>query len=383
MPTGAGSAIFIGLMSGTSLDGVDIAIVDFNSNPPRPLFCSTESYPADIRNRLTDIIRAETVAIDELCRLDVEIARFYADVVNQALVSSSIERDLIQAIGCHGQTIRHSPDIDPVYTLQIGDPNTLAANCGITTIADFRRRDMALGGQGAPLAPGFHQHMFRSAECDRAIINIGGIANITYLPRDPRKNVIGFDTGPGNTLLDYWILLNQGKNLDENGNWAASGKVIEDLLDCMIKQETYFNQSLPKSTGTEYFCPDWLNGYLSGSHEAADIQATLLELSAKTIAIGIAQLPSVPEECFICGGGVHNQTLVARLQQLLAETKLSSTAHLAVDPDYVEAMAFAWLAGETLHGRPGNLPTVTNASDSAILGGIFTGSLPAKPTPEL
>ena len=362
-------------MSGTSLDGVDIAIVEYSQAAnPRPLHCNTQAYPAQIRQQLRDIIRAQTIAIDELCQLDIKVARFYTEVVNETLSGASIDNQAVTAIGCHGQTIRHSPDIEPTYTLQIGDPNTLAAGTGITTIADFRRRDMAIGGQGAPLAPAFHRIRFHSKSKNRAIINIGGIANVTYLPADKNEAVLGFDTGPGNTLLDYWINLHQGHTQDNNGDWAAAGRVVEDLLEAMLESESYFKRPPPKTTGTEYFCPSWLNQFLLEKHEVIDIQATLLELTAATIAMGISQLPNIPEECFVCGGGVHNRYLMSRLQLLLGETRVSSTASLSVDPDYVEAQAFAWLARETLNQRPGNLPSVTHAHSPAVLGGIYYGT---------
>jgi anhydro-N-acetylmuramic acid kinase len=370
---GSSSEIYIGLMSGTSLDGVDIAIVDYSKPIPAPLYCNTQSYPPKFQQRLRELIRADKITIDELCRLDIEVSRFYAEVVQQALSTAAIVPQSIKAIGCHGQTICHSPDIEPTYTLQIGDPNTLSARTGITTVADFRRRDMALGGQGAPLAPAFHQTRFRSDRNNRAIINIGGIANVTYLPANQNETVIGFDTGPGNTLLDYWINLQQGLKQDNNGDWAAAGQINSELLETMLFGEDYFRRAPPKSTGTEYFCPAWLHAFSPENYAAIDIQATLLELTARTIASGISQLPETPVECFVCGGGVHNHYLMKRLQHLLNDSEISSTAKLAVDPDYVEAQAFAWLARETTNQRPGNLPSVTHARSSVVLGGIFHG----------
>ena len=373
---GSRSNLFIGLMSGTSVDGADIAIADFDQQPPEILYCHTRPYPDELAHRIRQITRAHNITIDQLCQLDVEIARFYANVVNQALSSATIAPDSICAIGCHGQTIHHNPDKNPIYTLQIGDPNTLSAKTGITTVADFRRRDMALGGQGAPLAPAFHQFMFRTRDCDRIIINIGGIANITHLPADPDKQVIGFDTGPGNTLLDNWIHKHQARYFDDNGAWAASGRVIGDLLKSMLTNESYFSKPLPKSTGTEYFCLEWLNAFSPDNYKPADVQATLLDLSAQTIVRGIHQLEGEGTECYVCGGGVHNQQLLRRLRSLLPGASVTSTAELGLDPDYVEAIAFAWLARQTINGQAGNLPSVTNASASTILGGIFQGNPP-------
>lgn len=365
-------------MSGTSLDGIDIAIVDFTCHPPELIHCCTWPYDSSLQQRLRELTRSETTTIDGLCRLDIEVARFYVEVVNQTLESLNINVDSIRAIGSHGQTIRHSPVMDPTYTLQIGDPNTLAALTGITTVADFRRRDMALGGQGAPLAPAFHQFLFRSSQYNRAIINIGGIANITYLPADPGHDVLGFDTGPGNTFLDFWVHRQQQTRYDNNGVWAASGQVIDELLQAMLEGEKYFAQLPAKSTGTEYFSPAWLERYLDKASldkdsPAADVQATLVELTATTIATGIKQLPEAVENCFVCGGGAHNQYLMQKLQEKLPTSQVSSTTELGMNPDYVEAVAFAWLARETLHRRPGNLSSVTQACAPAVLGGVFAG----------
>ncbi|MCP3687857.1 MAG: anhydro-N-acetylmuramic acid kinase [Gammaproteobacteria bacterium] len=367
------SQIFIGLMSGTSLDGVDIAIVDFGQHPPQLIFSHTEAYETTLQQELRNITRAESTTLDDLCQLDIEVARFYAALVNSSLANLPIDPGSICAIGSHGQTLAHNPDTDPTYTLQIGDPNTVAAATGITTVADFRRRDMALGGQGAPLAPAFHKFLFHSSEFNRAVINIGGIANITYLPANEKKAVTGFDTGPGNTLLDYWVNLHQNTAFDDNGDWAAGGQVIEKLLQSMLDGEPYFKRATPKSTGTDYFDNKWLNKYPLEAYAAIDVQATLTELTATTIAMGVNQLPAQAEHCYVCGGGVHNGALMKRLQQKLPFCPVSSTTELGLDPDYVEAVAFAWLAQETLNQRPGNLPSVTLARTESILGGVFSG----------
>ena len=309
--------------------------------------------------------------LDSFCQLDVELGNTYADVVKQALDATKLDIAQIRAIGNHGQTIRHSPDTDLPYTLQIGDPNIIAAKTGITTVADFRRKDIALGGQGAPLAPAFHRFMFHSASNDRVIINIGGIANITYLPADSESAAIGFDTGPGNTLSDYWINRHKGATWDENGKWAETGNVVGDLLDTLLSNEPYFQRALPKTTGTEYFNPDWLLPRLPPGLSAEDVQATLIELTAISIARGIDQLPSAPAECFLCGGGTHNSYLIRRLQQALPDCQILSTCQLGLDPDYVEAVAFAWLAKQSMNRQAGNLPTVTQARSETLLGGIY------------
>jgi len=365
------SEIYIGLMSGTSLDGIDIAIVDFAQHPPRLIHCTTSPYEASLRQRIREMTMSASANLDSLCQLDVELGNTYADVVKQALEATKLDIAQIRAIGNHGQTIRHSPDTDLPYTLQIGDPNIIAAKTGITTVADFRRKDIALGGQGAPLAPAFHRFMFRSASSDRVIINIGGIANITYLPADPELDVIGFDTGPGNTLSDYWINRHKGATWDENGKWAETGNVAGELLDTLLSNEPYFQRTLPKTTGTEYFNPNWLLPQIGPGLAAEDVQATLIELTAISIARGIDQLPSAPVECFLCGGGAHNAYLTKRLQQALPDCQILSTSQLGVDPDYVEAVAFAWLAKQSMNRQAGNLPTVTQARSEALLGGIY------------
>ena len=371
MPDVSSSEIYIGLMSGTSLDGVDMAIIDFASHPPTLIYCTTRPYEQSLRQRIREITMSASASLDSLCQLDVELGNIYADIVNQSLEATKLDIAQIRAIGNHGQTIRHSPNTDLPYTLQIGDPNVIAAKTGITTVGDFRRKDIALGGQGAPLAPAFHRFMFNSASSDRAIINIGGIANITYLPANPGSDVIGFDTGPGNTLSDFWINRHKGQAYDEKGKWAATGNIIPDLLDALVGNEPYFQAAVPKTTGTEYFNPKWLLPQLDPDLVAEDVQATLVELTAITIARDVQHLPSIPVECFICGGGVHNYYLIKRLQQALPNCQILSTEQLGLDPDYVEAVAFAWLARQTMNRRTGNLPTVTKARSEALLGVIY------------
>ncbi len=371
MQDDSSSEIYIGLMSGTSLDGVDIAIVDFAQDPPTLLHCNSHPYDQSLRQRIRDITVSGTANLDNLCQLDVELGNTYAQIVNRAIEATKLDSTQIRAVGNHGQTIRHSPDSDLPYTLQIGDPNIIAAKTGITTVADFRRKDMALGGQGAPLAPAFHRFMFSSTNSDRAIINIGGIANITYLPANSASPVIGFDTGPGNTLSDFWINHNQRQTRDDQGRWAQSGNIIDALLDNLLGNEAYFQRALPKTTGTEYFNSDWLLPQLSPDLAAEDVQATLVELTALTIARGIGQLASTPVECFVCGGGVHNHYLMKRLQLALPDYQILNTDQLGLDPDYVEAVAFAWLARQSMNRQTGNLPTVTKASSETLLGGIY------------
>jgi len=366
-----GSEIYIGLMSGTSLDGIDVAIVDFGDFPPHLLHCSTTPYTESMRQRLQSLCQSETTTLDYLYELDAELGELYAESVNQSLELASLDRAKIVAIGCHGQTIRHSPDSATPFTAQIGDPNRVAALTSISTIADFRRKDIAVGGQAAPLAPAFHRFLFRSDDENRALINIGGIANITSLPSDSGQPVIGFDTGPGNTLLNYWNEAHRKSPFDDAGAWARGGQVIDKLLENMIAAEDYFRLEPPKSTGTEYFNSNWLTNFLCAEYAANDVQATLVELTVTTIANALSGLPELPANCFVCGGGAHNQYLLERLAQKLPQCGVATTNTLGLDPDFVEAVAFAWLARERINLRSGNIPEVTRARRTAILGGIY------------
>ena len=365
--------IYIGLMSGTSLDGIDIAIVDFTNSQPNVLFTETHPYNPLIKARIREVTLNKAASIDSLCQLDIELGKAYAAIVNESLAKARIEHSQIKAIGNHGQTIRHCPNARFPYTLQSGDPNTLAAETGITTIADFRGKDIALGGQGAPLAPAFHQSVFKSADKNRAIINIGGIANLTYLPCDTLQKVTGFDTGPGNTLIDHWVGLHKNLTFDDCGQWARSGQVVDCLLNDMLEKEPYFKLVAPKSTGTDYFSAEWLSSFACHEYSPQDIQATLLELTAVSITDCIARLPNPPAECFICGGGARNLFLIERIQQLLHTSTIHTTDRLNIDPDYVEAIAFAWLAKQRIDSQPGNIPSSTNACRQGVLGGVYSG----------
>ncbi len=374
MTRSPGNEIYIGLMSGTSLDGVDVAIIDLAHFPPRFLHCATGPYPDSIRERLRELRETQSISLDELYSLDAELGDVYAQRVDQALELTGLDSDAISAIGCHGQTIRHSPDSAVPYTAQIGDPNRIAAITGITTVADFRRKDIALGGQAAPLAPAFHRFLFRSDDEDRVVVNIGGIANISLLPANPILPVIGFDTGPGNTLCDHWIKKNLGVEFDSNGDWARGGRVIAGLLQDMISTEDYFSARAPKSTGTEHFSPAWLARFLDGEPDARDFQATLVELTVATIANSIGGLPTPPASCFVCGGGARNAYMLKRLQRLLPNCKVQTTDSLGMNPDFVEAAAFAWLARERIELRNGNIPEVTHARRATLLGGIYAAN---------
>jgi anhydro-N-acetylmuramic acid kinase len=368
------SEIYIGLMSGTSLDGVDIAIVDFNCKPPKALLSETHPYATPVKSRIRDITHDKAASIDTLCQLNIELGHIYASVVNESLKKANLDKTQIQAIGNHGQTIRHCPDATFPYTLQLGDPNTLAVETGINTVTDFRGIDIALGGQGAPLAPAFHQSVFSSSTAERIIINIGGIANITYLPSNPDEEIIGFDTGPGNTLSDYWVGLHKNMAYDDAGQWAKSGHIINELLSEIADKESFFERTAPKSTGTDHFNSTWLSDFNISDYSPNDIQATLVELTALSIADSISGLKKPSIACFVCGGGAHNLHLIERIQKRLPTSLIQTTRQLGIDPDYVEAIAFAWLAKQRVDNKPSNIPSSTHANRLGILGGVYSGN---------
>ena len=363
--------LYIGLMSGTSLDAMDAVLVDLAPGFPALKGHTSLPLPSKLRNQLFSLCQPGENEIEAMCEADLAIAILASDAVRTLLEQLKINSDDVKAIGSHGQTIRHMPQIG--NTLQIGNPSLIAEQTGITTIADFRRRDMAAGGEGAPLVPAFHEAIFRHPTKTRVIANIGGMANITILPALSNTTVIGFDTGPGNTLLDDWCYRHSGRRYDKNGRWAASGQISEELLSTLLS-DSYFSRPPPKSTGREYFHHAWLWHGLSQLEKdlpGQDVQATLTELTARTIADDIQLYAPDCEEVFVCGGGAHNATLMGRLQKRCNGMIVTTTSDLGLDPQWVEATAFAWLARQTLHGLPGNLPAVTNASGRRILGGIY------------
>jgi len=361
-------------MSGTSLDSIDAALVRIDGDSCELLASLDHPIPALLRGKLINLCLPGDNEIDRMGEADSELGLEFAKAVNTLLITAELTPGAIAAIGSHGQTIRHRPAYTHPFTLQIGDPNTIAQRTQITTVADFRRRDIAVGGQGAPLAPAFHRAHFSSSDYNRAIINIGGIANITFLGRD--GDYLGFDTGPGNSLMDAWITQSLDRPFDTNGAWAASGKAIPGLLAAVLKHP-YFSQPLPKSTGREDFNLGWLQSILGDTtltnehYQAADVQATLLELSAQSIMREVAQLPAPIDEVYICGGGAFNRALLARMQSLAPSIPVADTTSLGIAPQWVEAAAFAWLASQTLAGRPGNLRQATGARSEVILGAIY------------
>ena len=366
---------YIGLMSGSSLDGIDAVLVSFEASSPQLLAQLVHPLEPELISELDALTRPGMDELARLCGADVLLGECFANAVMNLLEQAGMTGAEVRAIGSHGQTIRHYPDSQTPTTLQIGDPNIIAERTGLITVADFRRRDMAAGGQGAPLVPAFHQAVLHDPEQNRVIVNIGGIANITVLPANPTSGIIGFDTGPGNALLDAWIKQQRNVNYDHHGEWAASGKVHPELLTAMLG-EPYFFRAAPKSTGRDIFNLEWLNNCWPtvSALSAVDVQATLLELTAVTIADAVREASPVPDQVLICGGGVHNITLLQRLNSLLSGQQVLSTRDVGLDPDWVEAMAFAWLARQTLHHQAGNLPAVTGARQPVILGGVYAGS---------
>lgn len=367
-------------MSGTSLDAVDAVLVDFTNDTPRLIRAINQPLPGDLREVIKSLCTPGENEIEKLGVVDIQLATIFASAVKQLLKETGIDATQIQAIGSHGQTIRHRPETEKHFTLQIGDPNTLAELTGITTVADFRRRDMAAGGQGAPLAPAFHAAMFRSDSQSRVILNIGGIANVTLLPKklpaklpsDKNLTTTGFDTGPGNGLMDAWIQRHQQHAFDNNGQWAASGEVKPELLGTFL-QDSFFQQAPPKSTGREQFNLAWLDTQLASYGQSlndADVQTTLCELTATSIQRAISSYAPNTTEIIVCGGGARNKHLMSRLKHL-TNTSVRTTDDLGLAAEWIEATAFAWLARETLNHRPGNLPAVTGAKRSVILGGIY------------
>lgn len=364
-------------MSGTSVDAIDSALVCCRQDGVELLSTHQHTIPFAIKQQIAAISHSGPDEIERMGILDREVGLLFAEATLQLLANTSIQPSQIKAIGSHGQTIRHrppsaAPHSMASFTLQIGDPNTIAEHTGITTIADFRRRDIAAGGEGAPLAPAFHAAALAKPGVNRAIVNIGGIANATILAGCELQ--MGFDTGPGNTLLDHWIYKHHGDTFDRDGKWSAGGTLNQSLLQQLLTHP-YFQQVGPRSTGKEAFNLVWLHSQLEKFTEitAQDVQATLVELTTSTIATAIKNGPLTVSEVYVCGGGSHNAYLMKSLSEHLAPAILASTAAIGIDPDWVEAAAFAWLASRTLAGLTGNSPAVTGATQGRVLGGIYWG----------
>lgn len=397
--------IYIGLISGTSVDGIDAVVIDFSeNNHSKPQLLAKTCYPIapSIKQKIIQLCdeKLSQGEVNAMASLDVELGKLFAKAALKVCTQANLKSQDIKAIGHHGQTIRHYPQgkspqgkspqgkssKDRGFTLQIADANTLAIEADIPVVADFRRKDIALGGQGAPMVPAFHQAAFRCENAHRFIVNIGGIANLTYLPPKNASNkeqVLGYDTGPGNTLLDKWAMRHINQPFDDNGQWASIGKVIEPLLTQLLTHP-YLDLPAPKSTGREDFNQSWLNQFLNDDYKPEDVQATLVHLTARTIASQIKATcqnvnpvnnelvnNELAGEVYICGGGASNSYLLAQLTAQLPQYKVATTSELGIDPDWVEAIAFAWLAKAYIEKIPGNIPSVTGASRETILGGMY------------
>jgi anhydro-N-acetylmuramic acid kinase len=364
--------LYIGVMSGTSMDGVDCALVETDGERIKLLHQLVYPLPEQLKQSLLTVCLGQETTLRQVGKLDHELGKLFADAVLELLNNSGYHAEQIRAIGNHGQTVFHQPYGDEPFTIQLGDANIIATRTAILTVADFRRKDMALGGQGAPLVPAFHRTIFQPTDSSIVVLNIGGIANISVLR--PGQPTLGYDTGPGNMLMDAWIQSKCGKPYDFNGEFARSGLVQPTLLQQLCSDD-YFFQPAPKSTGRELFNLPWLVHQLDqcdSAFTAQDVQATLAAFTVQTISQEIRQYQSGPEPALlVCGGGAQNPLLMHGLQQALPEWQVQSTSERGIDSDHMEAMAFAWLAQRRVHNRPSNLPEVTGARKAASLGVLY------------
>lgn len=368
-------ALYIGLMSGTSLDAIDAVLIELSPVQQAKLLAHhTERFEPALQESLKTLINSAQCHLSQLGQLDIRLGYAYAQTIQRLLTIADVSAAQIDGIGCHGQTIFHEPDSAYPFSMQIGNGNVIAETTGITTVCDFRQRDMVNGGQGAPLVPAFHAAMFGSEHKHRAIINIGGISNISVLTAGKTTAVHGFDTGPGNTLMDSWSQIHLQKDYDDEGRWAKSGQVNESLLQT-LKSAPYFNRSIPKSTGRELFNQNWLQQQLRQAYAttlpAADVQATLLAFTVSTIADAIHKYAYQAEEVYICGGGAKNTALMQALSTALKDKTVATTTAIGLDPQWVEATAFAWLAAQTLQYQKIDLQQITGARRPSILGAVY------------
>ncbi|CAG9934075.1 Anhydro-N-acetylmuramic acid kinase [Candidatus Nitrotoga arctica] len=361
------SELFIGIMSGTSLDGIDVVLVDFSTSYPKLLATYFQAYGSKLRDALLVLHHPANDELHQMHLISNELASLYAAATAILLRAADITLGQVRAIGCHGQTIRHRPSEG--YTLQLGNSALLAELSGITVVSDFRSRDIAAGGQGAPLVPAFHDRVLRHPSIHRVIVNIGGISNLTNLP--PKRQTTGFDCGPGNLLMDAWVALQCGELYDRNGAWAASGQVIPALLQKLL-DEPFLHAIPPKSSGRDLFNLAWLKSKLSGDEAPVNVQATLLAFSSRVISDAIHCFCDGAQEIYLCGGGAHNQTLVQNLRISLPDCRIQATDTLGMGVDWLEAIAFAWLAQQRLYGDTVNLTAVTGARHPCILGAIYS-----------
>ena len=352
--------LYIGVMSGTSLDGVDVVLCEIDNNTCALISSLEYPMPLDIKTDILMMIEGKST-LEQVGKMDHRLGLLFTQAVGALLMREGIDASTVRAIGSHGQTLWHQPEYGYGFTMQLGDPNILTANFGIPVVADFRRKDVALGGQGAPFAPAFHEFIFNNINTSVCIVNIGGMANITVID----EKLIGYDTGCGNVLLDLWISEHQNNTYDKEGEWAKSGSVDLTLLDTMMS-DTYFEEPYPKSTGREKFNKAWLQGHLSGStHNPEDVQRTLLELTALSISNEVLRFNR--DVVLLCGGGAKNSFLVERIKALMPNVEVA----IAQNADEIEAMTFAWLAYKRVHEEKVNLKDVTGASENAILGCVY------------
>lgn len=363
---------YLGVMSGTSFDGVDTILAEFDGKQIRILEHHETPMPKDLREALLQLSQTDApLLLQTIYALDARLGEFYANAIENMLTAKNIDKQTITAIGCHGQTIRHFPNASPPFTVQLGDPNIIAARTNITTVADFRRRDLALGGQGAPLAPAFHQHFLSDENENRAILNLGGFANVTLLPCS--GNIKGFDTGPGNVLLDAWCEKHLHKAFDENGDWASSGTVNETLLEALLAHP-FFKKQPPKSTGRDEINLAWVEEVLAGLNETIsdkDVQATLTELTAISVSDAIQAHQPDTQTIYVCGGGAYNTYLLKRLSHHLPKLNIQTTETLNISPKHIEPALMAWLAYRTLNKQPIDLRHITGSEREVLLGGVY------------
>ncbi|KTC78213.1 anhydro-N-acetylmuramic acid kinase [Legionella brunensis] len=352
------------------MDGIDAALIDLESN--QFIAGITRPYSENARCFLERVLRDELHTLKTFSQLNTILGREFAQAVFELMDKVHIPKTHIKSIGSHGQTLCHDAAADIPYTIQLGCPHTIAELTGMTVVADFRTRDLVVGGQGAPFAPIYHQALFKDYNLPLAVVNIGGIANLTYLAEESR--VHGYDIGPGNCLMDFWIKQHLGYDYDSNGDWAVSGHVIEPLLESLL-QDPFFKKSKPKSIGKEYFSNTWLENYLQPEYSSADIQATLLMLTAKSIAEAIRSEEHLPKHLMICGGGAHNQALLRALGEELPNVIVKSTGDFDISPDFIEASMFAWLAEKTLTNTPLDMSQITGAKRLTILGTIYPAGI--------
>jgi len=363
--------LYIGLMSGTSNDGIDACLLNLATNQCKVIGTCYQVYPSEIKKQLDELIKEQKTSLPTLSELDHSLAVLNTIAINKLLQSCNVNKTSISAIGYHGQTIHHEPAADKANSIQIGDPNFLAARTNITVVADFRRMDMAAEGQGAPLVPAFHRSQFHSNQYNRAILNIGGIANLTILPKDKTIPVTGFDAGPGNVLLNEWNQRHRQSDYDDRGQWAAEGNCIEPLL-LKLLEDDYFTKPPPKSTGREYFNVAWLeHNFQINTYNPQDVQTTLVHFSIQIIAKAIVSFAPQTQQVFVCGGGINNRYLIGLLVKELESIQVESTEQIGLHPEWVEASAFAWLAQQRLLEKPGNLTSVTGANREVLLGAIY------------